>query len=123
MVMLEFAEDTDMDSAMVKVSSATNQLESSLPDTCGTPDIMEISMDMMATMYASVSYDGKDIYDLSDFTEKTVIPYFERQEGVARVSDTGIVEKTVEVRLDNEAVAQRAAYQSEVTSLQASQNA
>lgn len=80
-------------------------------------------MDMMATMYASVSYDGKDIYDLSDFTEKTVIPYFERQKGVARVSDTGIVEKTVEVRLDNEAVAQRAAYQSEVTSLQASQNA
>lgn len=106
-------------------------------------------MDMMATMYASVSYDGKDIYDLSDFTEKTVIPYFEQQEGVARVSDTGIVEKTVEVRLDqdkidavndkillqtndkladatlqlNEAVAQRAAYQSEVTSLQASQNA
>ena len=122
-VMLEFAEDTDMDSAMIKVSSATNQLESSLPDTCGAPNIMEISMDMMATMYASVSYDGKDIYDLSDFTEKTVIPYFERQEGVARVSDTGIVEKTVEVRLDNEAVAQRAAYQSEVTSLQASQNA
>lgn len=61
-------------------------------------------MDMMATMYASVSYDGKDIYDLSDFTEKTVIPYFERQEGVARVSDTGIVEKTVEVRLDQDKI-------------------
>ena len=34
MVMLEFAEDTNMDSAMVKVSSAVNQIESALPDTC-----------------------------------------------------------------------------------------
>lgn len=104
MVMLEFAEDTDMDSAMVKVSSATNQIESVLPDTCGTPNIMEISMDMMATMYASVSYEGKDIYELSDFTEEVVIPYFERQTGVASVSDTGLVEKTIEVRLNQEKI-------------------
>lgn len=104
MVMLEFEEDTSMDSAMVKVSSATNQIESQLPDTCGTPNIMEISMDMMATMYASVSYEGKDIYELSDFAENTVIPYFERQAGVASVSDLGIVEKTIEVRLNQEKI-------------------
>lgn len=104
MIMLEFEEDTSMDSAMVKVSSATNQLESLLPDTCGTPNIMEISMDMMATMYASVSYEGKDIYDLSDFTQEVVIPRFERQAGVASVSDIGIVEKTIEVRLNQEKV-------------------
>lgn len=104
MVMLEFAEDTSMDSAMVKVSSAINQIESLLPDTCGTPNIMEISMDMMATMYASVSYEDMDIYELSDFTEETVIPYFERQAGVASVSDIGIVEKTIEVRLNQEKI-------------------
>lgn len=104
MVMLEFEEDTSMDSAMVKVSSATNQLESSLPDTCGTPNIMEIGMDMMATMYASVSYEGKDIYELSDFAKNTVVPYFERQAGVASVSDLGIVEQTIEVRLNQEKI-------------------
>ena len=104
MIMLEFAEDTSMDSAMVKVSSAVNQIESFLPDTCGTPNIMEISMDMMATMYASVSYEDMDIYELSDFTEETVIPYFERQSGVASVSDIGIVEKTIEVRLNQEKI-------------------
>ncbi len=104
MVMLEFEEDTSMDSAMVKVSSATNQIKPLLPDTCGTPNIMEISMDMMATMYASVSYDGKDIYELSDFTQETVIPYFERQGGVASVSDIGMVEKSVEVRLNQEKI-------------------
>ncbi len=104
MVMLEFAEDTSMDSAMVKVSSATNQLESQLPDTCGTPNIMEISMDMMATMYASVSYEGKDIYELSDFADEVVIPYFERQAGVASVSDIGMVEQSIEVRLNQEKI-------------------
>lgn len=104
MVMLEFAEDTSMDSAMVKVSSAINQIESALPDTCGTPNIMEISMDMMATMYASVSYEDKDIYEVSDFAEEVVIPYFERQSGVASVSDIGIVEKTIEVRLNQEKI-------------------
>ncbi len=104
MVMLEFEEDTNMDSAMVKVSSATNQIESLLPDTCGTPNIMEISMDMMATMYASVSYEGKDIYELSDFAEDVVVPYFERQTGVASVSDLGIVEQTIEVRLNQEKI-------------------
>lgn len=104
MVMLEFEEDTNMDSAMVKVSSGINQIEGQLPDICGTPNVMELSMDMMATMYASVSYEGKDIYDLSSFTKDTVIPYFERQEGVASVSDVGLVEKTIEVRLNKEKI-------------------
>ena len=104
MVMLEFEEDTSMDSAMVKVSSAINQIESALPETCGAPNILEISMDMMATMYASVSYEGKDIYELSGFTEEVVIPYFERQAGVASISEIGIVEQSVEVRLNQEKI-------------------
>lgn len=104
MVMLEFVEDTNMDSAMVKVSSAINTVQAQLPETCGTPNVMEISMDMMATVYASVSYEGKDIYELSDFTEENVIPYFERQDGVASVSDVGMVEKTIEVRLNKDKI-------------------
>ena len=63
MVTLEFEDDTNMDAAMVKVSSAVNQLE--LPDTAGNPMIMEISMDMMATMIVSVDYEGKDRIELS----------------------------------------------------------
>lgn len=98
MITLEFADSTDMDSAMVKVSAQINQL--SLPEVCGTPNMMELSMDMMATMYAAVSYEGKDIYGVSDFTKDVVVPYFERQEGVASVNDVGSVEQTVEVRLN-----------------------
>ena len=98
MVTLEFVENTNMDSAMVKVTAQLNQLD--LPETCGTPNMLEISMDMMATMYATVSYEDKDIYQVSDFTEEIIKPYFERQDGVASVSAVGSVEKTVEVRLN-----------------------
>lgn len=98
MITLEFVEDTNMDSAMVKVTAQLNQLE--LPEMCGTPNMLEISMDMMATMYATVSYEEKDIYEVSDFTEEIIKPYFERQDGVASVSAVGSVEKTVEVRLN-----------------------
>ena len=100
MVMLEFDEDTNMDSAMVKVSSAVDQVAGQLPDLAGTPSIMEITPDMMATMYVSASYDGKDIYDLSSFAEEELLPYLERQSGVASVSTVGMVERQVEVRLN-----------------------
>ena len=102
MITLEFVEDTDMDSAMVKVTAQLNQLN--LPEACGTPNMLEISMDMMATMYATVSYEGRDIYEISDFTEEVIRPYFERQDGVASVTAVGSVEKTVEVRLNGDKI-------------------
>lgn len=104
MVMLEFADGTEMDSAMVKVRSAVNQIEGSLPEECGTPNILEISMDALAAMYVSVSLDGADIYEVSDFTEEIVVPYIERQSGVASVTSVGLVDQTIEVRLSEEKV-------------------
>ncbi|MBR3645932.1 MAG: efflux RND transporter permease subunit [Lachnospiraceae bacterium] len=102
MVMLEFADDTEMDSAMVRVSQALDSIE--LPEGCGKPNMMEISMDMMATMYASVDYDGKDIKDLSQFVTEVVQPYIERQEGVASVSASGLIEDTLEIRLNQKKI-------------------
>lgn len=96
-VTLEFAEKTDMNAALVRVSKAVNGVE--LPEECGTPNTMEISADMMASMYATVDYKGKDIEELSKFTEKVVKPYLERQDGVASVNATGMVDNTIEVRL------------------------
>ncbi|MCR5418399.1 MAG: efflux RND transporter permease subunit [Lachnospiraceae bacterium] len=102
MIMLEFVDDTNMDSAMVKVSTQVDQLE--LPDNVAKPMLMEISPDLLATMYAAVDYEGRDIYELSEFTEDEIIPYLERQEGVAGVDATGLVEKTVEIRLNEDKI-------------------
>ena len=102
LVTLEFADDTNMDSAMVKLSTQVNQIE--LPENVGTPSLMEISPDMMATMYLAVDYDGGDIYDLTAFVDETVIPHMERQNGVASVTATGMVEESVEIRLDEKKI-------------------
>ena len=102
MVMLEFAEDTDMEAALVRVSKAVSSME--LPDGCGTPNIMEVSTDMVATMYASVNYKGKDIKELSTFTEKVVKPFMERQDGVASVTANGMVKDSVEIRLNQKKI-------------------
>ncbi len=100
MIMLEFEDGTDMDSALVKVNTAIDEVKDSLPDTAGTPTLMEISMDMMATMYISVTRDDMDIYELTDYTNDELEAYFLRQEGVASVSTMGLVEEMVEVRLN-----------------------
>lgn len=102
MVFLEFQDDTDMDAAMVKVTSAVNQME--LPDSAGTPMIMEISMDMMATMMTSVDCEGKEGVELSKFIDENVIPVLEREDGVASVSTSGMVEESVEVVLNQDKI-------------------
>ncbi len=101
-ISLEFEDDTNMDAAMVKVSSAVNQV--SLPDGAGTPMIMEISADMMATMMTSVDYEGKSGYELSKFIDDNIVPELERQDGVASVELSGMVERSIEVRLDQDKI-------------------
>ena len=104
MTQLEFEDGTDMDSALVKVSSAVTEVSSALPDGAGTPTILEISMDMLATMYLAVSVEGYDIYELSDYVRSDITPYLERQNGVARVSEIGLVEQSIHVELNQEKI-------------------
>ena len=97
MIVLEFEENMNMDSAMVKLSTAIDQL--TFPDMVGTPMLLEMSPDMLATMMVSVSMEGMDIYELTQFVQDEVTPYLERQSGVASVDGSGLVEKSIEVRL------------------------
>ena len=101
MTQLEFEDGTDMDSAMVKVSSAVEQVRAGLPDGVGTPGIMELSLDMIATMYVAAGYDGYDIYELSDYVKNDLSRQIERVDGVASVTGVGLVEKTILVELDD----------------------
>ena len=99
MIMLEFAEGTNMDSAMVKVSAAVNQVASQLPETAMTPTLLEINPNMIATQYVAVDYAGKDLEALSSYVSGNVIPYYERIDGVASVSASGLVEKEVHITI------------------------
>ncbi len=101
MVYLEFAEDTNMDSALVKVSAAVNEVAGNLPDGAGTPMYIEISMDSIATMYLGVSDSQMDRAHVSQFVEDTMVPAFERQEGVASASVSGSLVQKVDVSLSS----------------------
>ncbi|MBQ6903854.1 MAG: efflux RND transporter permease subunit, partial [Lachnospiraceae bacterium] len=103
---LEFEDGVDMDSAMVKVSGAVTQVGEALPEEVGTSSILEISMDMLATMYVAVSREGYDIYEMSAFADQTLTPYLERTEGVASVTAIGLVEKSVQIDLDEKKIEQ-----------------
>ena len=104
MTQLEFEDGTDMDSALVKVSGAVDEVSGTLPDEVGTPSIMEISMDMMATMYVAVSRDGYDVYELTDYVRDEIVPYIERQNGVARVTTIGAIDKSIQVELNQDKI-------------------
>ncbi|WP_394981037.1 efflux RND transporter permease subunit [Candidatus Allofournierella excrementavium] len=103
-VVLEFDGGTNMDSAMVNLSTAVDQVRGALPNTAGNPMLLQISPDMLPVMIAAVDMEGMDVYQLTDFASETVIPAFERQAGVASVSGTGLVEKSVEIRLNEEKI-------------------
>lgn len=100
MLILEFESGTNMDTAMVNLSTAVDQVSGYLPDTVSSPMLLQISPDMLPVVVASVDMEGMDIYELTQFVQEDVTPYLERQAGVASVDGTGLVEKTVEVRLD-----------------------
>ena len=104
MVQLEFQDDVDLDSAMVKVSGALNTLAPYLPEEAGTPSIIELSTDMMANVYLAVGMDGMEMDALSQFVEDEITPQFEKQNGVASVSSLGLVDKTIQVELNQEKV-------------------
>ena len=104
LLLMQFSDDTDMNSAMVKVSNKVDQTTSSLPSSCLTPSIIEYSLNMNAFMTVAVSREGSDVYDLSDFVSDTLVPYVERKGGVSSVSTNGLIEKMVQVQLSQEKI-------------------
>jgi len=101
LLLMQFSDDTDMNSALVKVSNKLDQAKSDLPSTCLTPSIIEYSLNMNAFMTVAVSREGADQYELSEFIQNTLVPEVQRKGGVSSVSSSGLVEKLVRKRLEN----------------------
>ena len=104
LLLMQFVDDTDMDSALVQVSNKLDQAKSDLPETALTPSVIQYSMNMNAFMTVAVSREGSSVYDLSDFIKNTMTPYVQRKGGVSSVSSSGLVEQLVQVQLNQEKV-------------------
>ncbi|NLW12191.1 MAG: MMPL family transporter [Clostridiaceae bacterium] len=104
MIILEYEQSTNMDSAMIELSGSIDMISAQMADEVGTPMMLRINADMLPIMVASVDREGLNIDEISKFAEDTVIPSFERLEGVATVSAEGLLEKQLEIRLNNDGI-------------------
>lgn len=103
-IILEFEQGTNMDSAMIELSGNVDLVSGQLDDAVGTPMLLKISPEMMPVVVASVDMDGMAIEELSSFTSDTVVPALERLDGVASVDETGLVSEQITVTLSQEKI-------------------
>lgn len=96
-VILEFNENTDMNSATIDMRESLDTVSAQWDDSIGNPTIMKINPDMMPIMVAALDYDNMDSVGVTEKAENDIIPELESVEGVASVSASGEVDKKIEV--------------------------
>lgn len=104
LVILEFNNDVNMDSAIIEINSGLDLIRGMWDDSISSPMIIRLNPDMIPIMVSSVDIDGMDLKDMSNLVRTRIIPELESVEGVASVSGSGLLEERIEVRLDQEAI-------------------
>ena len=100
LVVLEYANGADMNTALLEISSQIDLLEGGWDDSIGTPIVMKLNPDMLPVSVATVSMDGADLYELSDYVEDTLVAKYEAVDGVARVTASGILTQQVDITIE-----------------------
>ncbi len=103
-VILEFSQNTDMDTATVEMREQLNNMLDQLPDDASNPAILRLNPDMLPVMTFSVSHEGKDIEELTNWVNDELNPRLERVSGVAQLNVSGGYQSEIQVRLDQEAI-------------------
>src|SRR5690625_973448 len=97
-----FKNGTDLDQALLDVREKVDQVSGALPERAGDPNIMRFSPDELPVVWVSLT--GKDADVLTELADNEVVPYFERQEGVASVTVEGAKEREIQLILDEAAL-------------------
>ena len=97
MVILEFAQTSDMNAVSLEIRESLDQIKSYWDDSVGNPVIMKLNPDMLPVMVAAVGVEGMDNAQISTYVQDSVMPQLESLEGVASVSATGLLEESVNV--------------------------
>ena len=103
-VILEFVQNTNMDSATIELSNSIDMVSARLDSAVSKPMLMRISPDMLPVAVTTVDMEGRGLEELSAFVTGTLLPAFERIEGVASVTAAGLLEKELQVSLDREKI-------------------
>lgn len=104
MVILEFAETTNMDSVTLEMRESLDQIGAYWDDSVGSPIIMKLNPDMLPVMVAAVDADGLTSAQVTRLVQDSLSQELESLEGVASVSTTGDIEETIQVILRPEKI-------------------
>lgn len=96
-VIMEFNSGTDMGSTTVDMRESLDAVTASWDDAIGSPTIMKLNPEMMPVMVAALDYDGLEDTEVTKKVESDIIPELESVNGIATVSESGAIEKKVEV--------------------------
>ncbi len=103
-ITMEFSGGANMDGALIEISSKIDLLRGTWNDSVGAPVVMKLNPDMLPISVASVSMEGSDLHQLSDFVNDTLVPRLEGIDGVASVNVSGAVEESVRITIDEDRI-------------------
>ena len=104
MVILEYEQDTNMDSVVIEMQQKLDQLKGGWADTVSAPMIMQLDPNMLPIMVASADIEGMSQIEIAEYVENDLKPTLESVEGVATVSLTGTVEERYMVIISEDKV-------------------
>lgn len=90
-LIIEFEDGTNMDTATVDLRSSLDTISDNWPDGVGTPYLIKANPSILPVAMAAVEYEGKDRNELSDYVSDELLNKLEGIDGVASVSNKGIV--------------------------------
>ncbi len=102
MVIMEFYESTDMNAAMIHISSKIDL--ANLPAEVPNPTIIQINPDMMPIMVGAIDIDDMQMKEVSALAKEKLLPALERVDGVASVSGSGLLEESISIALDQKKI-------------------
>ena len=103
MVMVTFADGTDMDEAMVDLRDRIDRVKGFLPEDADAPMTMTIDVDAMPVV--TVGLKGADLVELQAIAEDDIQPALERIDGVASVDIAGGYENEIAIDTDADRLA------------------
>lgn len=102
LVILEFAETANMDSATIEMRENLDQISSYWDDSVGKPVIIKMNPDMMPVMVAAVEVKDMESTEITDYVTNEIEPEIESIAGVASVTTTGNITESVDVLIQRE---------------------
>ena len=102
MIMIQFADGTNMDFSALDIREKVDMIKPMLPEGIVAPMIMKLDPSSMPIMNFGVGFKGYDVAKLSEWSEKVLKPSIERVDGVAAVDITGSVSNEVKIIVNHD---------------------